>query len=221
MYLKMLIISIIFLHQTLVDCHKTNVSFTLDNLGEITGVESRTKFYPNAPEEFRERTTYVFRGIPYAYPVMNETRFQQSKILNDTALREDGSFDATQDGPLCQQGDIDPFQIHGLTDATIGDFMTTLEIPGLLHDILTGILEQVFDLDDGFLDKDRTVGEVLHEWLDIRIDVSEDCLHLAVHTPIKPDGTEKKNLPVMFFIHGGAFAFGTQIRMGGERLQAW
>ena len=68
--------------------------------------------------------------------------------------------------------------------------------------------------------------------------MSEECLHLAVSTPVRPDGTQNPNMPVMFFVHGGAFyllifiiiiigqfsgAFygGTQIRMGAERLGAW
>ena len=81
---------------------KPEVSFTLGNLGDITGVESRTKVYEEA--EYSDRPIYVFRGIPYAHPVINENRFKQSQIYNDTALTQDGtSFDATRDGPLCQQ----------------------------------------------------------------------------------------------------------------------
>ena len=56
------------------------------------------------------------------------------------------------------------------------------------------------------------MGEVLHQWLDIEAGVSEDCLHLAVHTPWRPDGGHNRTMPVMFFIHGGAFMSGTQIR---------
>ena len=56
------------------------------------------------------------------------------------------------------------------------------------------------------------MGEVLHQWLDIEAGVSEDCLHLAVHTPWRPDGGDNRTMPVMFFIHGGAFMSGTQIR---------
>ena len=37
----------------------------------------------------------------------------------------------------------------------------------------------------------------------------------------RPDGNERPRLPVMFFVHGGAFYGGTQIRMGAERLGAW
>ena len=45
------------------------------------------------------------------------------------------------------------------------------------------------------------------------------CKTQLISTPWKPTGVDNKTMPVMFFIHGGAFAFGTQIRMGGERLQ--
>ena len=65
------------------------------------------------------------------------------------------------------------------------------------------------------------VGAILHDWLDIDLYVSEECLHLAVSTPIRPDGTQNPSMPVMFFVHGGAFYGGTQIRMGAERLGAW
>ena len=51
--------------------------------------------------------------------------------------------------------------------------------------------------------------------------MSEECLHLAVSTPIRLDGTQNPSMPVMFFVHGGAFYGGTQIRMGAERLGAW
>ena len=51
--------------------------------------------------------------------------------------------------------------------------------------------------------------------------MSEECLHLAVSTPVKPDGAQNPSMPVMFFVHGGAFYGGTQIRMGAERLGAW
>ena len=61
----------------------------------------------------------------------------------------------------------------------------------------------------------------MHDWLDIDLYVSEECLHLAVSTPIRPDGTQNPSMPVMFFVHGGAFYGGTQIRMGAERLGAW
>ena len=61
----------------------------------------------------------------------------------------------------------------------------------------------------------------MHDWLDIDLYVSEECLHLAVSTPVRPDGSQNPSMPVMFFVHGGAFYGGTQIRMGAERLGAW
>lgn len=36
---------------------------------------------------------------------------------------------------------------------------------------------------------------------------SEDCLHLNVYTPARSDADE--NLPVMIWIHGGAFQLGS------------
>ena len=82
---------------------KPEHSFILGNLGEITGVESRTKVYEEAAHS--DRPIYVYRGIPYAHPVINENRFKQSQIYNDKTLTQDPgtSFDATRDGPLCQQ----------------------------------------------------------------------------------------------------------------------
>ena len=176
-------ILLLLLLQSSVHCHhKTERTISVGNLGDITGVESRTKIYDEAP--FSDRTTYVFRGIPYAHPVLNETRFRQSEIWNDTRLSAEGSsFDATQDGPLCQQGDMDALQLDMLTTATLEDLMKELNIPEALIEALTKILEQVFGLEDGFLAPSKLVGDVLHEWLDIRVDVSEDCLHLAVSTP--------------------------------------
>jgi len=207
---------------------KTPVDFTLGNLGDITGVESRTKNYENAP--FSDRTTYVFRGIPYAHPVINENRFKQSSLKTDPLTNDGSKFDATRDGPLCQQGSTSALSIENLKDSTLKGIITDLfpeiidvlgPLADTLIDAIIGILETLFELEPGFLGKDKLISDILHDWLDIELGVDEDCLHLAVSTPWKPTGEETEAMPVMFFIHGGAFAFGTQIRMGGERLQAW
>ena len=58
---------------------RPEVDFVLGELGPITGVESRTKQYEAAPHS--GRTTYVFRGIPYAHPVVDQMRCIQ-KIFN-------------------------------------------------------------------------------------------------------------------------------------------
>ena len=52
----------------------------MGELGEITGVESQTKRYENAP--FNERTTYVFRGIPYAHPVIDQEYLCNNYLLS-------------------------------------------------------------------------------------------------------------------------------------------
>jgi len=208
---------------------KIPVDFTLGELGEITGVESQTKKYENAP--FSERTTYVFRGIPYAHPVIDQDRFKQSSLKTDPLTNDGSKFDATRDGPLCQQGSTSSLSIENLKSSTLKELISDLFpeiidlLPGELVDTFLGaitkILEILFELEDGFLDFNKPISDILHEWLDIELGVDEDCLHLSVSTPWKPTGVDNKTMPVMFFIHGGAFAFGTQIRMGGERLQAW
>ena len=202
------------------------VEFTLGNLGPLTGVEKRTKPYDAAP--YSNRPMYSFRAIPYAHPVMDEKRFQQSRVWNDVSLTQDGSpFDGTRDGCLCPQGSVTSEMVDRLVQSSLHDLALAVLPPelGVLADILIplmlDVLEIVLELDSGFLAPDRLVGDVLYEWLDLTLSVSEDCLHLAVYTPWKPDGNRNKILPVMFFIHGGAFAYGTQIRMAGDRLQSW
>ena len=38
----------------------------------------------------------------------------------------------------------------------------------------------MFELEDGFLDFNKPISDILHEWLDIELGVDEDCLHLSV-----------------------------------------
>ena len=45
---------------------------------------------------------------------------------------------------------------------------------------ITKILEILFELEDGFLDFNKPISDILHEWLDIELGVDEDCLHLSV-----------------------------------------
>lgn len=47
---------------------------------------------------------------------------------------------------------------------------------------------------------------------------SEDCLHLAVYTPKLPTEDSNPNLPVMFYIHGGAFMAGGYFAQGPGKL---
>jgi acetylcholinesterase len=106
---------------------------------------------------------------------------------------------------------------------TLAELLTTLNLPGDPDALLT-ILAGFLEAPPGLLTANATVADVLHEWLDIDLSIDEDCLHLAVTTPWRPDGSvpaDSELLPVLFFVHGGAFYAGTQIRMGAERLAAW
>merc|ERR1712212_178959 len=47
---------------------------------------------------------------------------------------------------------------------------------------------------------------------------TEDCLHLAVHTPELPSGDHNPKLPVMVYIHGGSFMLGGSIGAGPRNL---
>ena len=65
------------------------------------------------------------------------------------------------------------------------------------------------------------MGQLLEELLDINLLVDEDCLHLAVYTPYEPNTALAKDvskLPVMFFVHGGAFQQGTNLIYDASRL---
>jgi len=47
---------------------------------------------------------------------------------------------------------------------------------------------------------------------------SEDCLFVSVYTPIKPGTDDTTKLPVMFFVHGGAFMLGDSVIYGPNKL---
>jgi hypothetical protein len=45
-------------------------------------------------------------------------------------------------------------------------------------------MEKIFELPE--ITRRMTVGDLLESWLDISLSVREDCLHLAVYTPVNP-----------------------------------
>jgi len=201
--------------------HGEEVTFTLGGLGDITGVVGSTFTYANAPHS--NRPLYKFRNIPYSQPF---ERFRQSKLWDpNQPLNEDGAYDATRTGPLCHQGDMDPDVYDALKDKMIIEVALEVDpVLALAIGILISMMNEIFKLPPeilGPLDGSKKVGDVLMDWLDIDLAVSEDCLHLAVSTPVKPEGSQNPNLPVMFFVHGGAFYAGTSIKMGAERLAAF
>ena len=130
-------------------------------------------------------------------------------------------------------GQITPDSIDNLTNTVLKVLIaeTLCNMPGSIplcfepdDPFLVSILqifELILEVESGMMAPDKTVGQLLYDWLDISLAVSEDCLQLSVSTPWKPDGTEKKDLPIMFFIHGGGFYAGTHIKMSSERFGSW
>ncbi|NP_001295468.1 venom carboxylesterase-6-like precursor [Athalia rosae] len=51
-----------------------------------------------------------------------------------------------------------------------------------------------------------------------RVEGSEDCLYLNVYAAIKTQSSKNDLLPVIFYIHGGAFTFGSGIFYGSKYL---
>jgi len=207
---------------SLVFATNEQVTFTLGGLGEVTGNTVQTKTYPNAPHS--NRPYYRFRNLPYAQPFQ---RFHQSQLWDaSTPLSSSGPYDATKTGPLCHQGIMDPDEIEEFKNKRVVDLVMEVGGPimALAVGVIISLLNSILELDPSVLGPitgTKKVGAILHDWLDIDLYVSEECLHLAVSTPTRPDGTQNPSMPVMFFVHGGAFYGGTQIRMGAERLGAW
>jgi len=205
-----------------------DVTFTLSDMGEVMGRTVQTMNYEGAP--FSNRTYYRFRNLYYADSVSRDARFSQPVLRSQPYSSPGGpAYDARSTGPLCSQAGLSSEIIETLKTKTVGQMLKDAMPPGLIPDLLLPLfipallnaVEVILEVPAGTLDKDKFLHDVLVDWLDIDISTDEDCLHLAVSTPWRPDGSEKKELPVMFFIHGGAFTGGMQIRMGPDRLGAW
>merc|ERR1719187_2237413 len=82
---------------------RENVTFTLGDLGSVTGVTTQTKDYgPDAP--YSGKIYYKFRNLYYAESVVGEKRFSQPVMRSQPYSREgETSYDATKTGPLCAQ----------------------------------------------------------------------------------------------------------------------
>ena len=68
----------------------------------------------------------------------------------------------------------------------------------LLTNMLIRLFKRLFS--HVTIHKDRIVGDVLYDLLDISISVSEDCLHLSVDTPKQPSDSHETLLPGIFEI---------------------
>ena len=134
-------------------------------------------------------------------PTNKGCRFNETVTLNNyTEI-----FDSTLEEFLLSvlPGDIDGFVPHLVISALLRTIEVLVEVP------------------TGTLSPDKKVKDIAHDFLDVDFSVAEECLHLAVSTPMVPTGAANPNLPVMFYIHGGGFSAGFQIKMGPERLMAY
>ncbi|XP_059085741.1 carboxylesterase 1E-like [Tigriopus californicus] len=194
-----------------------DVLVTLPDLGTIQGRTKETFGNLGVPK----KPYYNFRNIPFAESVSGPKRFSQPVQLKRAIGTVEQPYDATKSGPLCPQLGLDEATLGQLTEAIVNDLIDTLlidlELSGLIstESVIT-LLEDLFEVPVGGL----TVAEIINNLLDVDFSVSEDCLHLAVSTPYLPGkDTERADLlPVMFFIYGGGFRAGTQMKMGYERL---
>lgn len=194
-----------------------DVLVTLPDLGTIQGRTKETFGNLGVPK----KTYYNFRNIPFAESVSLDKRFSQPVQLKSVIGTQEQPYDATRSGPLCPQLGLDEATLGQLTEAVVNDLidnlLTDLELTGLIstESVIT-LLEDMFEVPVGGL----TVAEIINNLLDVDFSVAEDCLHLAVSTPYLPgrDAERAELLPVMFFIYGGGFRAGTQMKMGYERL---
>ncbi|XP_011171836.1 uncharacterized protein LOC105204452 [Solenopsis invicta] len=51
-----------------------------------------------------------------------------------------------------------------------------------------------------------------------RVEGAEDCLYLNIYVPVQEKGTNKTPMPVLFWIHGGAFQFGSGMLYNAKYL---
>ncbi|TRY73092.1 hypothetical protein TCAL_02196 [Tigriopus californicus] len=188
---------------------------TVPTLGTLQGrVYQTVGNLQNTPKDY-----YSYKNIPYAHSVANEKRFTQPILREEQLGTPEDPFNARSSGPLCHQSSLAVEQLNTLSNSTMRDVIG--QTLGSLTDAwIDAVVRVISSFVEFEIDPDMTVGEVLDEWLDIQLVVSEDCLHLSVNTPYSPKELESspKKLPVMFFVHGGAFYMGTQMKMDASRL---
>jgi len=207
---------------------REEVIFTLGDLGPVRGVVTATKAYPEAP--YSERHLYKFRNMPYIEgSIAGQNRFTQSSVRVSPYTEDGTAYDATRSGPMCMQGTLGSLHLDQVFEQTLEDFIISI-LPPIIGDldstrvvveVLLQVIEIFVEVPAGTLNGKKPVVEILHDWLDIDFSVAEECLSLAVWTPIRPDGEERKQLPVMYYLFGGGFNSGFSYRMGGERLAAF
>lgn len=175
----------------------TNPCVVVDGVGKIMGTRKET--------EFTNKNIYSYFSIPYGKPTGGSKRFAPPEMadkINDagTFERFDGTYLTYLTGVLnnlCPQAGI-----------SLKESFPVAFTKGAADSIMTDEEKEIMAKNAEDLETRAMAG-------------SEDCLTLAVHTPYSPNQLEDgdyKSLPVMFFIHGGAFYMGGYIGHGPKVL---
>merc|ERR1712241_301090 len=142
--------------------------------------------------QWSDRRVYEFLGIPFGETTGGEHRFgppRRKGPLNDG----NDAFDASYFNYITDWWD------HVCPQAGIslgGEFVNPLLVQAAQDPELNATMRGL-------------PGAVLG---------SEDCLHLAVHTPELPSASHNPRLPVMVYIHGGSFMLGGYVGAGPGKL---
>jgi len=142
--------------------------------------------------QWTDRRVYQFMGIPFGETTAGEHRFgppRRKGPLNDGK----DAFDASYFNYITDWWD------HVCPQAGIslgGEFVNPLLVEAAQDPELNATMRGL-------------PGAVLG---------SEDCLHLAVHTPELPSASHNPRLPVMVYIHGGSFMLGGYVGAGPGKL---
>lgn len=139
--------------------------------------------------QFTGRDIYGFWGIPFGENTGGENRFQPPKPRNALNDGKD-AFDASYSKYI------------------LGWFNNVCPQPGLN----VGFTNPFFEM----MNKEHPVDEDQKALLSVM--GSEDCLHLAVFSPELPTASSNPKLPVIVYIHGGAFMLGGYIGAGPGKL---
>ena len=123
-------------------------------------------------------------------------------------------------GHLLLQGTLGTLHIDTLIEQSLEDFLKSLipeNIGGLVArmvvEVSLAVIEILVDVPTG-----KSVVDVLDHWLDIDLSVDEECLSFSVWNPGKPDGQERPEHPVVYFLFVVGFKSGFPYCMGAERL---
>ena len=115
------------------------------------------------------------------------------------------------------QGTLGTLHIDTLVEQYLEDLLKSLlpEKIGCLVartvvEVFLAVVEILVDVPTG-----KSVVDVLDHWLDIDLSVDEECLSFSVWNPRKPDGEERPEHPVVYFL------FGVGFNSGAERLGAF